>query len=172
MTPYSRRSESERAIRNALAGEPRQKSSEKSAEKNGVKRALYYLVGLALFACLASQAADPRSAIISMERPLRMSASVPLPERRIYIGVGRLDGVKPGDIFTAYRDVPMVDTETGELFDFIPVAVGEIEVTNVGRGASVGRALASPDQGSLSKLDYPVMMVGDRIRKKESLPFR
>lgn len=139
-----------------------------------MKRVSHWLVmlGWAAVVTTPAEASEPRAAIVSIERPLRLSASQPLPERRYAVGLGRLDGVQPGDVFTVYRDVPLTDTQTGELLDFLPVALGDLEIVSCGRAACTGRAVVSAEPHALPKLDYPVMMVGDRIRRKETLPFR
>ncbi|MCB0416740.1 MAG: hypothetical protein KDD39_03760 [Bdellovibrionales bacterium] len=112
----------------------------------------------------------PRGEVVFVER--RVPASVEdKPMKEYYLNIGKFDDVVVGDVFHVFRDVPVVDVTLGEPLEFIPVKIGEIQITFAGESTSVGRLLGMVDPRSLPKLDYAVIMVGDRVKRKMGLPF-
>lgn len=112
----------------------------------------------------------PRGEVVFVERRIALSeGDVPLKE--YYLNVGKMDDVQVGDVFHVFRELPVVDVRVGEPLEFIPVKIGEIQITTTGESTSVGQMLGMLDPRSLPKLDYAVIMVGDRVKRKLGLPF-
>ncbi|MCB0404441.1 MAG: hypothetical protein KDD51_06615 [Bdellovibrionales bacterium] len=116
------------------------------------------------------QKVTPRGEIVFVERRVPASAQ-DKPSKEYYLNIGKFDDVAVGDVFHVFRDVAVVDVTLGEPLEFIPVKFAEIQITFAGESTSVGRLLGMVDPRSLPKLDYAVIMVGDRVKRKVGLPF-
>lgn len=110
--------------------------------------------------------------ILKVTSPLRMTSGGPAAPKDYFIDLGRQRGVKPGDVFTVYRALAVLDGQTGEPKDSMKIGLGELQIQAVGDYSSFGRLLRSTDPKEMPAMDSPWFMVGDTVQLKVSLPFQ
>lgn len=127
------------------------------------------LIGLVccLLPCISH--AKDEGTILQVVRHLKMSRKDNNPQKEVYIDLGFKDGLREGDRVWIYRVSPAVSELTGDVKELLPIRLAQLEILQSGDFTSVGREVAESRTAELPNIDFPVMMVGDRVRKIESV---
>ncbi len=129
-------------------------------------------LGLALVVSGISASAATTGSVIQVSRKLRMSASEPPAPRDYYLDLGQLNGVKVGDLFTVFRVMAVMNENTGDSTNILRIPLGELKVILAGDYTSIARMAAPIDLRELPVMNYPIVMLGDEVELKTSLPFQ
>ncbi len=132
---------------------------------------LILILASVLFLSVQSIAAEPEGAIVQIARRNTPGAQT-TNAKEYYLNIGELDEVKSGDVFHVIRQLPIADVLEGEPLEFLPVVIGEVQVTNLGKSTAVARLLSMQEPELLPSLEYPGIMLGDQVKRKTGLPFK
>ncbi len=139
-------------------------------DESYVKKLILILASV-LFLSAQSIAAEPEGAIVQIVRRNTPAAQT-TNAKEYYLNIGEIDEVKSGDVFHVIRQLPVTDILEGEPLEFLPVIIGEVQVTNLGKSTAVARLLTMQEPELLPSLEYPGIMLGDQVKRKTGLPFK
>ena len=122
-------------------------------------------------ATILADAAPMAGSVIYVSRKLRMSSAEANPAKDYYLDMGSYHGVREGDVFQIYRTTAVLNGVSGLASNVIRIPLGELTVYLAGEYTSVARLTALPDPKKTPMMDIPVVMIGDEVIQKTSLPF-
>ena len=107
--------------------------------------------------------------VLSMTRPLSLGRTQPRPAKLFYVSLGMRDGLKMGDLLTVFEDRPVFNEMTQFPEPVLPIAVGQLKVTQVGEFYSLAqRTQTDRDKEQLGL--SPFIEIGDRVQKLSVAP--
>ena len=120
-----------------------------------------------LWLILLSICAEGRDlgSIIQVQRKIRMSESEPLPPKEYFIDIGSRDGLKEGETLQVYRQVPVINGQSGGPWHILRMKIGDLRVAFVGETSALAREVEGRDIASLPPLEYNTFMMGDEVSR-------
>ncbi len=138
-------------------------------EKRYVKTLALIFSILLLGIAESSFAIRESGSIIRVQRKIRMSESDPLPPKEYFIDLGSRDGLQAGDQLQVYRQLPVVNGQSGGPWHILRVRIGDLKVAYVGETSSLAREVEGRDLASLPPLEYQTFMLGDEVQRTMGL---
>jgi len=135
------------------------------SEKKAMRTFSLFLVGLLLVLANSGMASRAVGTIIQVQRKIRMSDLEPLPPKEYFIDMGARDGIQTGERLQVFREVPVVNGQSGAPWHVLRVQIGEIQVAYVGETSSLAREVEGRDLASLPPLEYQTFMLGDEVQR-------
>lgn len=140
-----------------------------SSERESVKTLASILFVCGLLAPASLLATRENGSIIQVQRKIRMSESEPVPPKEYFIDLGSRDGVQVGDQMQVFRQLPVVNGQSGGPWHILRVKIGEMRVAFVGETSSLAREVEGRDLASLPPLEYQTFMLGDEVQRTMGL---
>ena len=139
-----------------------------SAEKLTVRTLLLILVIVLIQSPFAAGARGSGS-IIQVQRKIRMTDADPLPPKEYFIDLGERDGLQSGESLEVYRQIPVINGQSGAPWHVLRVKIGALRVDYVGETSSLAREVEGRDLASLPPLEYQTFMLGDEVFRRTGL---
>lgn len=130
------------------------------------------LIGIFCFILLQTPAAlaDRSSgSIIQVQRKIKMTEADPLPPKEYFIDLGERDGLHAGESLEVYRQIPVINGQSGAPWHVLRVKIGDLRVDYVGETSSLAREQDGRDLASLPPLEYQTFMLGDEVFRRTGL---
>ena len=125
-----------------------------------MKRIKPLLLFMLLILPLTAFAQEPT--IFDIRKPLAMSNGQKV-HKDFFINAGTESGIKPGVVITVTRRRSLYDAYQNKSPGDIMIPIGKLKIIHSQKGLSVGRLYSHFSRDQLPTLDYPAMMVGDRL---------
>lgn len=139
-----------------------------SSEKLNVRHFLLIL-SLVFLEGPSALAVRGSGSIIQVQRKIRMTDADPLPPKEYFIDLGERDGVQKGESLEVYRQLPVINGQSGAPWHVLRVKIGELRIDYVGETSSLAREVEGRDIASLPPLEYQTFMLGDEVFRRTGL---
>ena len=137
-------------------------------EKVSVKT-LWIISFLIFWSSLQAVAARGAGSIIQVQRKIRMTDADPLPPKEYFIDLGERDGLQTGETLEVYRQIPVINGQSGAPWHVLRVKIGDLRVDYVGETSALAREVEGRDLASLPPLEYQTFMLGDEVFRRSGL---
>jgi hypothetical protein len=123
---------------------------------------VFSALALTLFISVATFAADAEITIFDMRKTLALSDS-DVVYRDFYVSRGAEAGLRPGQIITVKRRMPLYDAFHNRSAGDLSVSVGRVKIIHVERDLAVAREHSQFSRDDLPLLEDAFIMVGDEL---------